>query len=82
MQADTRSCATAKDSTGATIRVGDRVTAISYYDGKPMNTVTVVGIARHGADGTCLTFDAAHDPQSPYHRCHRASKTIRVPRGQ
>lgn len=41
-----RSCKTAKDSRGAKIRVGDRVTAISQYDGSAMNTGTVVDIWR------------------------------------
>ncbi len=41
MPAD-RSCKTAKDSRGETVRVGDRVTAISIYDGSQMSTGTVV----------------------------------------
>jgi hypothetical protein len=52
-----RSCKTAKDSRGVKIRIGDRVTAISQYDGSTMNTGTVVEIWRQGADGTILQMD-------------------------
>jgi hypothetical protein len=75
-----RSCKTAKDSRGAKIRVGDRVTAISLYDGSLMNTGTVIEMWRKGYDGTIIKLDVAPDPQYPHHWSHQASKTIKVAR--
>ncbi len=77
MSAD-RSCKTAKDSRGAKIRVGDRVTALSQYDGSTMNTGTVVEIWRQGADGTILQMDVPPNPQNTHHFSHRASLTIKA----
>ena len=71
-------CKSAKDSLGATIRVGDRVTAISIYNGKPMSTGRVVAIWRQGADGTIVQLDVPPDPAYPHHGSHRASQTVRV----
>jgi hypothetical protein len=73
-----RSCKTAKDSRGVKIRVGDRVTAISQYDGSTMNTGTVVEIWRQGADGTILQMDVPPNPQYTHHFSHRASLTIKA----
>lgn len=73
-----RGCMTARDARGAKIRVGDRVTAISQYDGSTMNTGTVVKIWRQGADGTILQMDAPPNPQYTHHFSHRASLTIKV----
>jgi len=71
-------CKTAKDSRGKTIRVGDRVTAISIYDGKPMSTGTVVNLWRQGADGTIVQLDVPPDPRCSHHLQHRASKTLKT----
>lgn len=72
-----RSCKTAKDSRGVRIRVGDRVTAISQYDGSTMNTGIVVAMGRQGADGTILQMDVPPNPQYTHHFLHRASLTIK-----
>jgi len=61
---------------GATIRVNDRVTAISIYDGSTMSTARVVRIERAGRK-TILVLDAPPDPRYPHHLSHRADKTIR-----
>ena len=73
-----RGCKTAKDSKGAKIRVGDRVTAISIHTGNPMNTGTVVEMWRQGYDGTILKLDVPPDPQFPHHWSHQARATIKV----
>ncbi len=75
-----RSCKTAKDSRGATIRVGDRVTAISIYDGSSMSTGTVVEMWRQGANGTILLLDVPPDPRFPHHRSHPCRHIVRATR--
>jgi hypothetical protein len=65
---------------GRTIRVGDRVTAISLYNGQPMNTGAVVSIRKAGADGTIVQLDTPPSSDYPHHFTHRASLTVKVPR--